>query len=289
MRGSFGVSVALTTPFSEAGEILPAVIGAHAKSVLAAGANSITLYGTTGEGASIGAEERRIGLAALLSTQCPAEKIILGVCANSLADARAQIAEGLAHGVTRYLVMPPFFFTGASHRAIFGWYAALLSQTDPSAQIILYHIPQLTQVSFSAELVARLAEHAPDRVIGVKDSSGDWENAQALIATKVVPVLVGDERLLHRAVALGAAGSICGVANIYPAQMVRIVQAAAEDPWISRLVDRLVSVPVIPGLKALLAERTGNSIWERPRLPLETLSTEERSRLFIDQGAAIHG
>ncbi|MEM1164262.1 MAG: dihydrodipicolinate synthase family protein [Pseudomonadota bacterium] len=289
MRGSFGVSVALTTPFSESGEILPAPLAVHAKSVLEAGASSVTLYGTTGEGASIGAEEREIGLAALLSTQCPAQKIILGVCANALADAQTQIAEGLTHGVTRFLVPPPFFFTGTHDQAIFDWYAALLARTDREAQVILYHIPQLTQVSLSPDLVARLAEHAPDRVIAVKDSSGDWESARALIETQGLPVLVGDERLLHRAVSLGGAGSICGVANLYPERLVRVVQTAAEDPWISRLVDRVVSVPVIPGLKALMAERTGNPVWERPRLPLSPLSPEDRAKLFSEQASVVHG
>ena len=282
MPGSFGVSVALTTPFSEAGEILPATLAAHAKSVLAAGASSVTLFGTTGEGASIGPDERRMGLTALLSAQCPAEKIILGVCANALADAQAQVAAGLAHGVTRYLVLPPFYFKGASDLALYDWYAMLLAHTDPRTQFILYHIPQITQVPLSVDLVARLAAHAPDRVIGVKDSSGDWQHAQALIATRSLPVLVGDERLLHRAVDLGGAGCISGVANLYPERLARVVQTAVEDPEITKLVDRIVSVPVIPGLKALLAEQTGDPLWERVRLPLERLSPDERTRLFAD-------
>ncbi|MEX0348930.1 MAG: dihydrodipicolinate synthase family protein [Paracoccaceae bacterium] len=282
MRGGFGVSVALTTPFSESGEICSAPLADHAKSVLSAGATSVTLFGTTGEGASIGEEERRIGLTSLLSAQCPAEKIILGVCANALADAQAQVAAGLAHGVTRYLVLPPFYFKGASDQALYDWYAALLAHTDPATQFILYHIPQITQVPLSVDLVARLAAHAPDRLIGVKDSSGDWNHAQALIATHSLPVLVGDERLLHRAVGLGGAGCISGVANLYPDRLARVVQTATEDPWISRLVDRVISVPVIPGLKVLLAEQTGDSMWERVRLPLEQLSPDERARLFVE-------
>ncbi|MEM6322892.1 MAG: dihydrodipicolinate synthase family protein [Pseudomonadota bacterium] len=289
MRASFGVSVALTTPFSDTGDILPELLADHAKSALQAGVSSVTLYGTTGEGSSIGAGERRIGLAALLSAQCPAEKIILGVFATAIADAQAQIAEGLSYGVTRFLIVPPFFFKDARDQAIFDWYAALLTQTDPTAQVILYHIPHLTQVSLSVDLVARLAAHAPDRVIAVKDSSGNWENAKALIETRAVPVLVGDERLLHRAVGLGGAGSICGVANLYPERMVRVVETATEDPSISRLVDRVLSVPVIPGLKAMLAEHTGNLAWERPRPPLQPLSHDERAALFAEQEGVGHG
>ena len=289
MRGTFGLSVALATPFSEDGNILTETLARHANAVLAGGADSVTLYGTTGEGASVAAHERRIGLSALLAAQCPPERIVLGVCANALADAKAQIAEGFAQGVTRFLVLPPFYFKGVGDRALFDWFGALLAQTDPSARIILYHIPQITQVPLSVDLVARLAAHAPDRVIGVKDSSGDWDNAQALIATGALPVLVGDERLLHRAVAIGGAGSICGVANLYPNRLARVVQTATEDPWISGLVDRVVSVPVIPALKALLAAQTGDLSWERLRGPLEPLTQDDRARLFADQKGVARG
>jgi len=50
-----------------------------------------------------------------------------------------------------------------------------------ASNVILYHIPQVTSVGLSIELVDRLKKAFPQQVKGVKDSSGDWANAQALL------------------------------------------------------------------------------------------------------------
>ena len=49
----FGLSAALTTPFDGAGRIDIAKMVAHARDCLAKGCDSVTLFGTTGEGASL--------------------------------------------------------------------------------------------------------------------------------------------------------------------------------------------------------------------------------------------
>ena len=64
---TFGISTALLTPFAETGEIDAARLCTHAASVLENGADSITLFGTTGEGASIGMDERASGIEALFA------------------------------------------------------------------------------------------------------------------------------------------------------------------------------------------------------------------------------
>ena len=61
----FGLSCALATPFTTDGEVNTELLAAHAKSRLAAGCSSVTLFGTTGEGASLGEPARERTLAAL--------------------------------------------------------------------------------------------------------------------------------------------------------------------------------------------------------------------------------
>jgi dihydrodipicolinate synthase/N-acetylneuraminate lyase len=54
----FGLSVALATPFADDRSIdLPRLV-AHARQPLAEGCRSVTVFGTTGEGASLGLTER---------------------------------------------------------------------------------------------------------------------------------------------------------------------------------------------------------------------------------------
>ena len=61
----FGLSVALATPFAEDRSIdLPRLV-AHGRQSLADGCASLTVFGTTGEGASLGLNERQRALGAL--------------------------------------------------------------------------------------------------------------------------------------------------------------------------------------------------------------------------------
>ncbi len=117
-------------------------------------------------------------------------------------------------------------------------------------------------------------------IFAIKDSSGDWENTGALLADNALKVLVGDERHLHRALVLGAAGSICGIANLYPNRLARLFETAAEDPELCAEVTEIVMFPVVPALKALMAEHYQELGWQRLRAPLKPLSEAERSVLF---------
>lgn len=276
----FGISVALLTPFDADGRIDAGVLGSHARHTLECGATGVTLFGTTGEGASIGREERDVGLRALREAGIPTDTITLGVCACALDDASDQVAQGYMHGVRSFLLLPPFYFKGCADASLHDWHLQLFNRCPADTQFILYHIPQVTGVPLSVELVGQIAAAAPGRVQAVKDSSGNWENASALLDANTVPVLVGDERLLHKAAARGASGSICGFANLYPSRMQTILQTATEDAALSAQVTSVVDYPVIPALKVLMAAQSGSPDWERVRTPLAELAADARQQVL---------
>ena len=96
-------------------------------------------------------------------------------------------------------------------------------------------------------------------IIGIKDSSAAMDEHQILLdAHGELAILVGDERQLARAVRNGAQGSICGVANS------RAASAAADGLWgdrrsaRQRAGRRLVALPVIAAVKALIAHVHGD-------------------------------
>ena len=76
--------------------------------MLASGPHGVTLFGTTGEGASVGLDERAAAVRAMLDAGVPAERMTLGTCGSAVADVAAQVRQGVALGVTRYLLLPPF-------------------------------------------------------------------------------------------------------------------------------------------------------------------------------------
>lgn len=272
----FGLSVALLTPFHRDGGVDFSRLSKHANQVLSEGAGSVTLFGTTGEGASLDRSERLQGLRALMDSGIPADKIILGVFENSVGDVVSQIEQALLLNVDTFLLSPPYFFSGCSEAGISGWYEDVFKQTDSRAKFILYNIPQMTGVYLSLAIVRRLHEVAGRRVVAVKDSSGDWAFAQVLLTQQDVQVLIGDERLLHKSIKLGGGGAISGMANIYAARMKVVIETATEDAALSAEVSRLVALPIIPAIKATIALHRNDPEWEFVRAPLTELDASER-------------
>ncbi len=279
----FGLSCAITTPMREGGSVdLPRLV-THARHVLAQGCDSVTLFGTTGEGAALGLPARAAMMGALMGAGVdPATQVYAGVAAASLNEAVEQGRLALDAGAKGLLVAPPFYFKGVSDEGLFRWFSQLFEKLGPSVRnVILYHIPSVTAVGLSVGLIDRLKKAFPGVVTGVKDSSGDYANTEAYLkAHGELAILVGDERLLAKAVRNGAQGSICGVANLVPHLLRPIVYEGKDDPTVNALVDEICSHPVLAAVKALVGHLHGDAGYGAMRAPLEALDEARRQRLF---------
>lgn len=275
----FGISAALTTAFDAAGGIDVARLTAHAADLLRRGCSTVTLFGTTGEGASVGMQERTVAFEALAAAGIPGERIVAGVGAPAVADAAAQARAGISVGAKLLLVAPPFYFKAPSEDGLFAWYARFIEAIGSEARLILYHIPEVTAAPLGAVLVRRLQEAFPQAVFGIKDSSGDWQTAADFLALDNIAVLIGDERLLARAARHGAQGAISGIANALPETLVRLLATGQADPRLDALVDAVVSLPVTPAVKALVGHVRDDAAWLEVRPPLITLPAWPAKRL----------
>ena len=283
----FGVSAALVTPFAPDGSIDLSLASGHAKRVLDSGADGLTLFGTTGEGASIGINERCAMLEAIQTAGIAADKITTCIVACAMEQALQQARENISRGVRRFLLTPPFYFKGVSDEALFAWFAEFIEKLDqPNLQIILYHIPQVTGVGLSVSLIRKLKDKFEQQIFGVKDSSGVWTNCEKLLKNRDLAILIGDERLLARAAPLGGAGSISGMANLVPGRLSRIIKTGKEDVELSALVDEVVSHPVTPLVKAMVGAQYRESGWDRVRTPLSSADKAVASALARRLSAA---
>lgn len=266
----FGLSAALATPFSASGAIDHRRLAGHAAWCLANGCDSVTAFGTTGEGASVSRPERERVLGALAGAGIEGDRLVVGVTAASVEEAVEQARIGLAFDCRALLLAPPFYFKNATEEGLLAWFSAVFAGLGQAARdVILYNIPSVTAVAMPVALVERLRAAFPGIVRGVKDSSSDWHYTQALLAARGdLAILVGDERHLAAAVRQGAEGAICGVANILPSLVRRLAVDGTDDRRVTDLVEAMVRLPVIPALKALIAERTGDACWLNVRPPL---------------------
>jgi 4-hydroxy-tetrahydrodipicolinate synthase len=288
----FGLSCAISTPFDTNGAIdMPRLI-AHARRCRAEGNDSITLFGTTGEGFSISFEERVRTLAAFKAAGFDMSREIgTGIMASSVGDAAQQCRQALKSGCRHLLIAPPFFFKGLSDDGIYAWHAELFTSLgDAARDVILYNLPAQTGVPISNDLVGRLKIAFPKIIRGVKDSSGDRTNAEALVAKHGdLAILIGDERLLAHIVRKGGQGAISGLANIEGKRLRTLVYEGKDDPAINAVVDVVVSYPVLPAIKAMIAHRTNDKHWLRMRAPLDKLDEERVARLVTRYDGALAG
>jgi 4-hydroxy-tetrahydrodipicolinate synthase len=270
----FGLSCAISTPFAADGSIDTRRLVAHARHVIADGCDSITLFGTTGEGFSIGVKEREGVFDAFKAGGFDFRRqIAAGVLGASIEEAEAQAAQALRHNCKALLLAPPFYFKGVSEDGVVGWHAALFDRLgDACRDVILYNLPAHTGVVIGHDVVKRLRRSHARVILGVKESSGTWDYAERMIGENGdLAILIGDERQLARAVRLGGQGAICGMANIYAKRLRPMVHGGRDDATLNALVDTVVSFPVLPAVKALIADKHADPQWLAVRVPLDAL------------------
>ena len=285
----FGLSAALVTPFNEDLMIDHGRLVDLASSVLASGCSSVTLFGTSGEGASLTDQERSAVHHALVDSGIDAAQIVVGITATAAGTAIEQARTALGIGCSALLVTPPFYYKNISEAGLYDWYSGLIeSIVEHAPRVILYHIPQVTGVSVSVDLLLRLKGRFGDIVFGVKDSGGYWPTTQSFLAQPGIAVIVGDERFLAPAIRAGAAGMISGVANIFPAAITKILASGNENNHINTFVDALVQIPVHPALKLLIGHRRGEKGWQRVRPPLVEAAAAKQKILISLMGDADH-
>lgn len=273
-----GVWAAATTPVDATGAIDHAALGRHAQRVLNWGCDGLVLFGSCGEGPSFSIAERLAATEAVLHAGVVPARLALGTGCPAIADTVALTKGMLALGITRTLLLPPYYFAGVSPEGIEDAFAAVLDGVaDSRLSACLYHIPQVCGVPVPAQVLGRLRTRYGAMVSGVKDSSGDFESFLAFrAAAPDVAALVGAEVLIVRAMAAGGQGTICGMANLVPALVRRLLVDAGAQADIERAC---APVDSIPTLKAVLAAITGEAIWRNVRPPLRAADAVAGGRI----------
>ena len=253
----FGLGVALVTPFARDGGVDLARLRKHARRCLDEGCSAVTVFGTTGEGASLGLGQRASVLESLDEGGFDLRAHVLaGVAASSVEDAVAQANQLFDAGGRGILLAPPFYFKDVPDEGVFRWMASVIERCRSPREVVVYHIPQVTGVPFDSALVGRLKRAFPGVVTAVKDSFGDWASTERLIADHPdLHILVGDERMLARAVRAGGSGAINGFANFCAPALLPMTERGEEVPGVNALVEALLRHPVTASVKALVAHR----------------------------------
>lgn len=263
----------------------------HARRLQVEGCDGLTLFGTTGEGVSFSADDRRHTLERLLADGLDPACVIVSAGALTLEDMASIAGHATAEGVAGVLLMPPAFYrSGIGEDGVLAFYSSVIERIRRAdLRLHLYNFPAICGIAITPGLVARLRERFPGVIVGVKDSGGDWGVTEGLLREcPGLSVYTGTEIHLPDALAVGAAGTICGLANVIPGLLRRIADAPDPDeqrrmvPLVQSVDDLLCRAPFIPSLKSVIADTLGRPEWRRTVPPLMELPTAEAQRLAHD-------
>jgi 4-hydroxy-tetrahydrodipicolinate synthase len=183
------------------------------------GCHGILLTGTTGEGPSLSIDERLqiYQGAATARRNFPQLKLLAGTGTPSLEETIHLTKAVFDLGFDGVVVLPPYYFRKATDVGLFSWFSQVLDKSVPMGGVLLgYHIPPVSGVSLSFDLLSRLRDKFPDKFYGIKDSSGDqvWADSLGAHFGNDLCVLNGNDRLFSLALKAKASGCITAMANI---------------------------------------------------------------------------
>lgn len=284
-----GVNAAVLTPMlSDLSPDIPRMV-AHCRWLLASGCNGLGILGTTGEATSFSVAERISIMEGIVAGGVPAAHLLPGAGCAALTDSVTLTKAAGKLGCPGVLVLPPFYYKSPSDDGLFAYFSELIDRSGGTTKIYLYNFPQQSAVPFSLDLIGRLLKAFPEVIKGVKDSSGDFANMQAMadaFAKDGFEVYAGSDEFLTRMLAAGGAGCITAASNVNSVYGARVYAAPgtpagdAAQTVLTATRRAVTSVPLIPGLRSLMARHTGYSGWKTIRPPHLPLRPEQESALF---------
>jgi dihydrodipicolinate synthase/N-acetylneuraminate lyase len=288
-----GVIPAITTPFDADLKIDHGFLARHARSMVEAGSVGLVPLGSLGEGATLGAAEKRTVLETCLQAVGKGAAVVPGISALSTAEAVALARDARDLGCHGLMVLPPYVYS-TDWREMKAHVAAVLGATE--LPCMLYNNPVAYRTDFTPEQVAELAAEFP-QLQAVKESSTDVRRVTALRLTlrERLELLVGVDDAIVEGIAAGAVGWIAGLVNAFPKESVALFEHARQGrtrealalyEWFLPLL-RLDTVPKFVQLIKLAQERAGMGS-ERVRPPRLVLEGEERRQALaiIDHALA---
>jgi len=286
-----GIIAPILTPFNDDGSLAIDLYVAHASWLFDQGCAGIAPFGTTGEALSVGIDERIAAIAALVDAGIDPACMIPGTGLTSVADTARLSRACLDLGCAAVMTLPPFYFKAVTEEGLYAYFAQLVTAIGDDARIYLYHIPPIAVVGIPPSLARRLHTDYPKQFVGIKDSSGDWENTAALLGIEGLVVYPGSELPLLDALTLGAPGCISATANLNAAAIARVIElfdrgdttaARSEHEAAKRFRQTVEQYAPIPAQKRLLAIARDDGRWANVRPPL-TAMPEETGRELAGQ------
>ena len=276
-----GLGTALITPFDVEGKVDYAALERLLDTQLKGFVDYIVVLGTTGEAATMTEDEKRevrTFIREYINGRLP---LVLGVGGNCTTAVCESLRTIDFSGFCAVLSVCPYY-NKPNQEGLFQHFCKV-AEASP-LPVILYNVPGRTGVNLLPETVIRIWEAHPDKIIGIKEASGNIEQIKHLInlinaeGNKLdegaLHVISGDDGIACEVMEAGGAGLISVASNAFPEDFWHIVHdkdAALQNRYAEMI--RLLFAEGNPvGIKTVLAQK--GFIQNHLRLPLVPASKE---------------
>ena len=269
---------------------------AHCRWLLRSGCAGLAVFGTNSEANSLSVSEKRTLLEQLVAGGVSPSQLMPGTGHCSLSDSIELTRAAVSMGCAGVLMLPPFYYKGVSDEGLYRNFAEIIERVgDERLQLYLYHIPPVSQIPITLNLIEKLLRKYSGIVAGVKDSSGDWSNTKAMLdafAKGGFDVFAGSETFLLDNMRSGGKGCITATGNINPGPIANVYKN-----WRSADADKLQAgitatrkivqkQPMIPALKSAVAHFGNDPQWRTCRPPLIELNASQEEELISELKAS---
>lgn len=288
----FGSIPALVTPFRD-GALDEVAFRRFVDWQIEQGSSALVPCGTTGESATLDRDEHHRVIAICVEQAAGRVPVIAGCGSNDTQVAldHLKFCEQLG-GVAAGLCVAPYY-NRPSQEGLIAHFSYLAERT--SVPIMLYNVPGRTVTDILPATVIELARRFPERIVSIKDASGDLQRVvqhRAALGAGFNQIS-GDDPLALAGYVLGQVGCISVTANVAPRLCAEFHAAAAAGDYETA---RALNEKLFPLHKALFADASPSPSkyalarlhdWLTPETRLPIVPCSEAARKAVD--AALHG
>ena len=223
-----GMGVAMTTPFLPDESIDYDTLDFHIGHLVESGADYIVALGTTAETPTLSRDEKKQLEKHILDRVAGRIPVVVGIGGNNTRAIIEELRDTERIGEFAAILSVVPYYNKPTQEGMYRHFSAI-AEASP-IPVILYNIPGRSGVNMEVDTIIRLAREYPDKIIGVKEASGNMEQAALIITRRPEGFLVlsGDDSLAHTMIAKGGDGVISVLGNAYPREFTEMIHLSLD-------------------------------------------------------------
>ena len=279
-----GTGVALVTPFNSNGSVDYNSLEKIINSTIHGGVDYLVILGTTSESPTLSEKEKEKIISYVVKKNNERVPLVIGIGGNNTNNLIDRIKKINDSSFSAILSVSPYY-NRPSQFGIFKHYEKIVSISN--LPIILYNVPSRTGSNIEINTVTDLNKNF-EKIIGIKEASGNFINTMNLIANtpKQFYVISGDDLLALPTVLAGGSGVISVIANVFPNQIKKMVDLGFKSDVsqsyrihykLMKIINLIFEEGNPSGIKYLLSKKNlSNNI---VRLPLNEISLSLKEKI----------